>query len=248
MSNNEPPASAANAPAFVYEGSELELFEHCVRWKSYFRSKLRDHLRGEVLEVGAGIGATTRCLCDGRQERWVALEPDETMAAELRTKFANDPPPSPTEVVCGTLATMDPEQKFDAIIYIDVLEHIEDDRGELERAAAHLKPGGEIVVLSPSHNWLYTDFDKAIGHYRRYDKKSLRALRPAAVEETRMIYLDAVGMLASLGNRMLLKASMPSAGQLKFWDSVLVRASTWVDPLLGYRVGKTIIAVWRLAS
>jgi hypothetical protein len=58
-------------------------------------------------------------------------------------------------------------QQFDSIIYIDVLEHIDADRDELERAANALQPGGFLVVLAPSHQWLYTALDKALGHYRR---------------------------------------------------------------------------------
>ena len=47
--------------------------------------------------------------------------------------------------------TLPAEAKFDAILYIDVLEHIEDDRAEMARAAARLKPGGALIVLAPAH-------------------------------------------------------------------------------------------------
>jgi SAM-dependent methyltransferase len=247
MSNDKPRINSGNGPEYVYEGSELELFERCVQWKSYLRRQLHEHIRGDVLEVGAGIGATTRCLCDGRQTSWVALEPDATMSRELEVKFAADPLPIPVEVACGTLATFDAQRRFDAVLYIDVLEHIEADREELRRATSFLKPGGEIVVLAPAHGWLYSDFDRAIGHHRRYNAKKLRGLRPEGVTEVRMLYLDAVGLLALLGNRFLLRASLPTPGQLRFWDSVLVRTSRCVDPLLGHRLGKAIVAVWRVA-
>ena len=50
-------------------------------------------------------------------------------------------------------------------------------------------------------------------------------------------------MLASLGNRILLRAAMPTAGQISLWDSYMVPASRLLDPLLFHRVGKSIVAV-----
>ena len=60
-----------------------------------------------------------------------------------------------------------------------------------------------------------------------------------------MFYLDAVGLLASLCNRLLLRQQMPTSRQIQVWDRFLVPLSRWVDPLLGYRLGKSIVGVWR---
>jgi hypothetical protein len=60
-------------------------------------------------------------------------------------------------------------------------------------------------------------------------------------------YLDAVGMAASMANRLLLRASMPTQGQILFWDRVLVPASRVIDPLLARSVGKSVVAIWTLA-
>ena len=88
--------------------------------------------------------------------------------------------PRTVELLTGTIADiLDRPQRFDAVLYIDVLEHIEDDRGELERATRLLREGGYLIVLSPAHQWLFSPFDEAIGHFRRYDRRSLGALQPA---------------------------------------------------------------------
>lgn len=231
--------------AYTYEGSELEVFEQATNWKSYFNSQLSGYLRGRVLEVGAGLGATTRLLCDGRQDEWVALEPDPALAQGMRERLAADPLPIPVEVRVATLADLPAEELFDTILYIDVLEHIEDDRREMERAARHLKPGGRVIVLAPAHQCLYTPFDQAIGHYRRYSIRSLRGAAPRNLRAERLFYLDSVGMLASLANRLLLRSAQPSLRQVLFWDRVLVRTSRVVDRLLRYRVGKSVIGIWR---
>src|SRR5205814_658951 len=106
-------------------------------------------------------------------------------------------------------------------------------------------PGGHVVVLAPANQWLYTPFDEAIGHYRRYTKKTLEALTADHLELRRLFYLDAVGLLASLGNRLLLQRAMPNPRQIAVWDRFLVRLSRLVDPLLAYSAGKSVVGVWR---
>jgi SAM-dependent methyltransferase len=237
--------STAEPVAYQYEGSELEVFQHAHNWKAYYRSHLRRYIRGDVLEVGGGIGATARCLCEPGQSSWTSLEPDPALVAQMRASFDSQPLPVPTTIVEGTLADMPPEQRFDAILYIDVLEHIESDREELARAVTFLRPSGSLIVLAPAHQWLYTPFDRAIGHYRRYSARSLRAVGPEGVRRERLFYLDSVGLLASLANKLLLKSASPTLKQIRFWDSVLVRMSRILDPLLCRSVGKTVIGVWR---
>ncbi len=153
---------------FRYAGSELELFEKARNWKAYWRAQIRGFIRGDVLEVGAGIGANTLTLAGLKYERWTCLEPDAALAARIAL-----PPGGRHEPAVGTIDTLPAEAQFDAVLYIDVLEHIEDDRAELARAAARLKPGGALIVLAPAHPFLFTPFDAAIGHFRRYTHASL---------------------------------------------------------------------------
>ncbi len=113
-------------------------------------------------------------------------------------------------------------ESFDTIVYIDVLEHIEDDAGELKLAARRLRRGGRIVVLSPAHQFLYTPFDAAIGHFRRYNRSSLRKISPPGLELEKLFYLDAFGIAASAMNRLLLRQSMPTKAQIETWDKWIV--------------------------
>jgi SAM-dependent methyltransferase len=230
---------------YTYVGEELDLFSAATNWKGYFRSRLNPYLGSDVLEVGAGLGGTTRLLCRGTESRWVCLEPDPALAEQLKAEQARGTIPANCRVEVGTLETLGASAGFDTLLYIDVLEHIEDDAAEVIRAAERLAPGGHVIALSPAHQWLYSPFDKAIGHYRRYTKSTLAALTPPSLELVRLIYLDSVGLLASAGNRMLLKSSMPNKGQIALWDRVMVRVSKGLDPLLGYSVGKSVLGVWR---
>jgi SAM-dependent methyltransferase len=233
--------------AFTYVGSELELFAAALNWKGYFSSRLSRYLGRRVLEVGAGLGETTGHFCRRKPiGDWLCLEPDPALASRLQTERSSGRLPDCCRVFVGTLESLPEEEGgFDTVLYVDVLEHIEDDRAELERAAARLAPGGRVVVLAPAHGWLYSPFDRAIGHYRRYTTRSLGAARPASLEVHSLFYLDAVGLVASLANRMLLKQSMPTARQIAFWDRCLVPCSRLVDGLLGYGVGKSVVGVFR---
>jgi SAM-dependent methyltransferase len=201
-------------------------------------------LVGDVLEVGAGIGETARHLLDGRQRSWLCLEPDERLGTRLRAwAEAGDVAPLPT-VQIGTTADLDPRSRFDTILYIDVLEHIEDDRAEMARAAELLAPRGALIVLSPAFQQLFSDFDRSVGHFRRYTRASLAEVMPPSVRQVRLRYLDSVGFLASLSNRALLRQALPTRRQIALWDRVMIPASRVLDPLLARSFGRSVLAVY----
>lgn len=229
---------------FKYVGSELDLFAAVQNWKSYWSDEIRPFIKGDVLEVGAGIGSNTEWLDRGGTQRWVCLEPDPLLTAQLQQKLQEAKTTHKYETICGTLQSLD-SQQFDTIIYIDVLEHIENDRGELQKAASLLKTGGHLIVLSPAHQRLFTPFDAAIGHFRRYNRSMLSAISPAGLSMERMRYLDCVGMFASSANVLFLQQSMPTPNQLKLWDSFMIPISRLFDRLIFYSIGKSIIAIWR---
>lgn len=246
-----PPSNAAASedavgpPDYSYVGGELSLFKDAHNWKRYFAGKLRPYIRGDVLEVGAGIGGTTRLLCDGSERSWTCLEPDGKLVAILEAEKAASPLPLEPKVVVGDLGSLPEEGSFDTILYIDVLEHIEDDHGELERAAARLSEGGHLIVLSPAYSFLFSKFDEAVGHFRRYTGKTLAAAYPKALSKERLFYLDSVGMLTSLVNRLFLKQGEPTPDQIRLWDRVLVQTSKFVDPLVFRSFGRSVIGIYR---
>jgi SAM-dependent methyltransferase len=231
--------------SFAYVGTELDVFALADNWKAYYGSFLRPFLSGEVLEVGAGLGATTRVLCDGSARRWTCLEPDPKLAAEVAARVADGTLPPCCRAVAGDVASLPASDLYDAILYVDVLEHIVDDCAELAAAARHLREGGRLAVLAPAHAWLYTPFDAAIGHHRRYTKATLAAAAPPSLVRERLDYLDAAGLFLSLGNRLLLRSAHPTAAQILFWDRRVIPVSRVLDRLLARRAGKSVLGIWR---
>jgi SAM-dependent methyltransferase len=230
----------------TYIGNELSLFSNAVRWKGYYSKQLGRFIRGRVLEVGAGIGETTSHLMKtGAASAWTCLEPDPVLSTCILEKVNNDSFTLNTEIITGTTADLPEDRKFDTILYIDVIEHIENDAEELSRAARHLEPGGHLIVLVPAHNFLFSPFDAAIGHYRRYNRKRLNEAKPAGLMRVYLRYLDSLGMLLSISNKLILRSSHPTRTQILFWDRFIVPLSRFTDLFSAYRLGKTLIGVWR---
>jgi SAM-dependent methyltransferase len=227
-----------------YIGCELDLFSRATNWKWYVKRRIREYLIGDVLEIGAGIGSTTAAMHDGIAHRWVCLEPDLSNATRLK-RLVVERSGYKAEVIAGSLDALAKRSSFDCILYMDVLEHIQNDRAQIQAAAQLVRQGGHIVVLSPAHQWLFSEFDKSIGHLRRYNKQVLRSLMPPGWIQVKLAYLDSIGALLSLGNAAGLRQAMPSPWQITIWDRLCIPLSRIMDSVLREKCGKSILAVWR---
>jgi hypothetical protein len=230
-----------------YLGSELDLFAMAFNWKTYVKREVGQYIKGHVLEVGAGIGETTKALINGHQESWTCLEPDRSLAGRIAITLTNKVCGQCTvpQVIVGDIDHPACNREYDTILYIDVLEHIENDELEVIKAAQKLKKNGCLVVLAPAFQFLYSPFDAKIGHFRRYHRKRLIAIRPADTKLLRVRYLDSVGCLASLGNKIILRAGIPTKNQIILWDRWMVPLSRIFDSVFGYKIGKSIYIVWQ---
>ena len=227
-----------------YVGGELELFAGATNWKRYVGRVLEPFIGARVLEVGAGIGGNIGHLASRAVREWTSLEPDPEQARRITERVASGELPK-SRVIAGALDRIEAAARFDTILYIDVLEHIAEDRVELVRAAHHLADGGALVVLAPAHQFLFSPFDAAIGHYRRYSSASLAALAPPGCRRVHTVMVDSAGFFASLANRFLLASPLPTQRQIAFWDKVLVPISGRLDRLTCHRFGKSVVTVWR---
>lgn len=226
-----------------YVGNELDIFKHASNWKSYFSKKIGSHITGDVLEVGAGIGINAEYMANASKSysSWTILEPDNNLAEQIdsNTKALKN-----KEIIHGIITDVD-DNKYDTIIYIDVLEHIEKSKQEIVLIKQKLKENGRLIILVPAYQFLYNDFDKSIGHFRRYHKNLLlNEINNEFVKE-RLFYLDSVSFFASLANKLILKKTTPSEGNIHFWDKILVRISKITDVLSFYTFGKSLIGVFK---
>ena len=158
-------------------GAEDDL--ECLAASKYFfdwvLEEFEPYLRGRVLEVGAGTGTITRKLIERSPDASVvALEPADNVFASLDAYAALTTACTAQEGDARRTRSADTNDAFDAVLYVNVLEHIADDEQEVRLAAAALRPGGALLVFGPALEALYSELDHKAGHYRRYSLHYLR--------------------------------------------------------------------------
>lgn len=230
---------------YEYEGNELELFSVAKNWKGYWSKKMRPYLGRNVLEVGSGISSISKLFPQKDFSSWTCLEPDSIQCKTIVKEIKVGNLPQRIKVVNGNISSLKNIDKFDTIFYIDVLEHIELDKQELINAANCLSAHGYLAILSPAHNFLFSNFDTSVGHFRRYNKKMLNEISPESLKIVSIFYLDSLGMLASYFNKYFLKAKDPTLHQILFWDRFIVLISKVLDRIFFYRIGKSIVCIYQ---
>jgi len=225
-----------------YPGRELEAMSFAVNYHDWIVGELAPFLGRRVAEVGAGIGSVSSLLLRHPIEHLAAYEPSANMFPQLAARLAGE---KRARAVNAFFGAEPPAEPFDSVAYINVLEHIEDDGGELARAFAALRPGGHLLVFVPALAWLYSDFDRRIGHARRYSRAGLRGVaRAAGFEVATDRYFDAAGVLPWLVNFVLLRRGLGSGG-VALYDRLVVppmrRIEGWIPP----PIGKNLLLVAR---
>ena len=129
---------------------------------NYCLKFIKKYLKGSVLEVGAGCGSFTRNYINKKIDSIVLTETDEKNILELKKNFKNN---SKIKIIDKNIYSID--EKFDAIIYLHVLEHIKNDKNEIKEAAKRLNKDGVLIIMVPAHQKMYSNLDKAVGHFRR---------------------------------------------------------------------------------
>jgi len=136
-------------------------------------------------------------------------------------------------------------QKFDTVVYINVLEHIENDGAELATAYAAMKPGGHLILFVPALDWLYSDHDREIGHFRRYTKRGLASLvEEAGFTVVTAKYFDVAGIIPWYLNFVLLRNSI-GAKSVAIYDNVVVPLMRRVESAIPPPIGKNVLLIGR---
>ncbi len=230
-------------------------FEHI---ESDFRATSLNRLvlgvvpNGRVLDLGCGSGALSAELwATGRTV--VSQDVSERMVAMSRVHLARRGHPSES-VRLGGVETIGERSHFDAVVALDVIEHIEDDVAALEHMRAALKPEGTLVISVPALKKLYGPKDVAVGHFRRYDRADfLAVLERAGFKVETCRYWNALGVvpvwLSNLHNKRLDES-------LRYSRSPVLRAlnfalATWfqrVENPITPPIGMTLLATARAAG
>src|SRR5262245_40967427 len=225
------------------EDFEFAALAEAKNYRSALFKEFAPFLKGKVIEVGAGIGQMTEHLTrlPGVTSA-LAVEPDHGFCAKHRAAFPNH------AILQGTAADLAPGTACDAILSINVLEHIRDDETELRRYAKLLEQRrGALCLFVPARPEIYAPIDKDFGHFRRYTKAGLkRKLVEAGFEIIRLNYFNLVGYFAWGLNFCLLKKRKFDVPSVRLFDSAIFPWTYWLESRLhAPPLGQSLIAVGR---
>ena len=200
------------------EDFEFAALREANNYRAALLKEFGPYLRGRVLEVGAGVGQLTAGLrALPAIQSLTSIEPDAGFCANLRRVMPDH------DLVEGTVADLKTPGPWNAIFSVNVLEHIEDDRGELASYARLLKEAhGALCLFVPARQEIYAPIDKDFGHFRRYSKPELEEkLRSAGFTSVNIRYYNMVGYFLWWMNFCVLKHRGFKTGSVHLFDRTI---------------------------
>ena len=188
-----------------------------------------------LIDIGAGVGEFTMRM-SARGHYVLGVEPDPAQCEVIRSHGLH----------CVQSVAELRAASFDGAYSLNVLEHIDDDVGALRAWREALRPDGLLVLYVPAFPVLFSAMDRAVGHYRRYTRDSLkRVVQEAGFTVVRSGYADSVGFLAALALRARGGDGSLSPATVWFYDRMIFPLSRLLDVAFGQIGGKNVWLVAR---
>ena len=221
-----------------YLNHVLKYFDLAKNYRTYQLDLIKNFIGNKILEIGPGNGEIIEHFIN--DERKITLIDNDTeMCKVLNEKFKG----------CENIKILNSEinsvnEKFNSILYMDVIEHIENDIDELDRACNLLSDSGKLIIIVPAFNFLFSDFDKDVGHYRRYYKKNfLEYTKNKKLKILSLKYFDSIGFFILCLSKLLnFKGRNNAVIGIKVWN-LLMPLSRLIDKLFFHQFGKSLICV-----
>lgn len=231
----------------VYVGKDLEAMNFAVNYHRWIFEEISAHLGKSVIEVGAGIGSFSQMILESGPETLSLVEPS-ALYDQLVASVGGNGHRTTIDTYHAIFADVRNEiarkAAPDSIIYINVLEHIEDDRGELEMIYDTLAPGGKCILFVPALRALYGNFDRKLGHFRRYRKTELETkCREAGFKLLKSTYFDVAGVVPWFIKYRLLGSEHLGGGAVDLYDRLVVPIFKRIEAMVYVPVGKNILLV-----
>ena len=230
----------------TYFGRDLEAMAFAINYHTWIVDEFKAYLGDCVAEVGAGTGSFSKLLTAEQIKHLVAFEPSANMYPLLKDRLQKENHVETVNDFFGDVCHRY-EKGFDSVIYVNVLEHIEDDKKELLCAYEGLRESGHILIFVPALSWLYGDFDKKVGHYRRYHKGELiRLILRAGFDIVKVKYFDVAGIIPWYIAFVLLKKSLLGRN-VSLYDKLVVPVMRKIEGIITPPIGKNLLLVGRKA-
>jgi len=199
----------------IYSGWELKYFDKAINFRQYQYSLIKNKIKGNLAEVGPGNAVLLKYYIKKAKKIYL-FEKSKKIYKILKKKL--------DKKIIIKNTKLDINKKFDTIIYFDVLEHIKNWKSELRKAYKCLKINGNILINVPAFNLIYSDFDKEIGHYRRYTVNDfLQEKRYLKNSEIQNKYYDSIGFFLSLLSKIFIREYKKNFDKkIKLWDNFIL--------------------------
>ena len=221
-----------------YSGFELDHFDSAINFRHYQLHLIKKYLNDNFLEVGAGKGGFA-IVYKKLLKNITLLEPDKILFKILKKKIKDK------NILIENRSIKNLKTKYSTIIYFDVLEHIKNDLLEVKTAAKKLKPGGYLIFSVPAYQIFYSEFDKSVGHFKRYNKKDFRTLsKKSGLEIEKIFYYDSIGFLFLIFNKIFSLGSANLKLKIGLWN-LLIPISKIIDLLTFHKFGKSLICIFK---
>tara|TARA_A100001015_G_C15032988_1_gene734351 strand:- start:2225 stop:2905 length:681 start_codon:yes stop_codon:yes gene_type:complete len=221
-----------------YSGWELKFFDASKNFRNYQYKLVKDYIGNKILEVGPGTGNFAENFFLKKAENIYLTEINKDLAIGLENKFKGN---KNVNILSKKINEID--MSFNTICYFDVIEHIEFPKKELIEALNKLEKNGYLVVIVPAYNYLFSDYDRAVGHYRRYEKKFfIDYIKENNLKCEKLIYFDSIGYMFLLLNKII-KSKKKSVSFATFIWNLLIPISKIIDLLTFNSFGKSLLCI-----
>ncbi|MBI4036890.1 class I SAM-dependent methyltransferase [Candidatus Daviesbacteria bacterium] len=222
----------------VVGSKTLEIMSAAPWYHEWTVGKMKKYLKGDILEVGAGVGNITKLLTQHGEV--TAIDFDRRYLSRLKKRKFN-----------AGFGDIEKGQyffkncKFDTVISTNVLEHIKDDMRALRNMYKLLKKDGHLILFVPAHQWAYGKIDKELGHFRRYSKKVLaKMFADLGLEVVVARYLNWFSLPGWVLNGKVLKRGLIPLRQLKLFD-IVARPFLLIENFVKLPFGQSVLIIGR---
>jgi 2-polyprenyl-3-methyl-5-hydroxy-6-metoxy-1,4-benzoquinol methylase len=231
----------------VYVGKDLEAMSFAVNYHKWILDEFGGFLGKNIIEVGAGTGSFSEMILQTEPETLFLVEPSDLykdltenisrLETRTRVNFYNS-------IFSAVASEIADRKRPDSIIYVNVLEHIEDDDAELNLIRQTLIPGGRAFIFVPALELLYGEFDRKLGHFRRYRKSELEEkCINAGFKILTSKYFDFAGVVPWYVKYRLLNSVELGGGAVSLYDKVVVPIFRRIESAVSVPVGKNVLLI-----
>ena len=215
------------------------------RYRRYQYDLIAPHCGRTILEVGAGLGEFAEQF--GDVDRLVLTDVDPGAVELMARRCAGRPEVQTRTLALGVAPELD--EPVASVVAINVLEHIEDDAGALRSLATAVQPGGSIVLWVPGYQQLYGEFDRKVGHVRRYTPSTLAsAVRRAGLDVELVKPVNLLGGIAWWLTVRRGGSTSPDSKLVAVFDRFVVPVTRALERVVRPPFGQSVLCVARVRA